>query len=263
MDNRDLDTIGRIFNIQRFSVHDGPGIRTIVFLKGCAFRCRWCCNPESQSFEIQTMNIDGKTKTEGQDISVREVMDTVLKDRPYYRRSGGGLTLSGGESLLQPEFAVALLRTAKNNGINTAIESTGFASFDVIERFLPYLDLFLMDIKHINSQKHKEFVGRPNELVLENAKKIAQKAKNLIIRVPVIPTFNDTKEEILDIAKFASSLENVKNIHLLPYHRLGADKYKWLGREYYMGDILPPSDEKMNELKRVAESTGLVCQIGG
>ena len=263
MDNRDLDTVGRIFNIQRFSVHDGPGIRTIVFLKGCAFRCRWCCNPESQSFEIQTMNIDGKIKTEGRDVTVREVMDVVLRDRPYYYRSGGGLTLSGGESLLQPEFAVALLRTAKNNGINTAMESTGFADFDVIERFLPYLDLYLMDIKHINSAKHKEFIGRPNELVLENAKKIAQKAKQLIIRVPVIPTFNDTKEEIFDIADFASKLDNVKEIHLLPYHRLGADKYKWLGRKYLMEDILPPGDEKMNELKLIAESTGLKCQIGG
>ncbi|MCR4692363.1 MAG: glycyl-radical enzyme activating protein [Firmicutes bacterium] len=263
MDSRDLDKVGRIFNIQRFSVHDGPGIRTIVFLKGCAFRCRWCCNPESQSFEIQTMNVDGKVKTEGQDITVKEVMDVVLKDRPYYNRSGGGLTLSGGESLLQPEFAVALLRTAKNSGINTAMESTGFASFDVIERFLPHLDLYLMDIKHLNSRKHEEFIGRPNELVLENAKKIAKYAKKLIIRVPVIPTFNDTKEEILDISKFAASLENVNEIHLLPYHRLGADKYKWLGREYLMGDILPPNADKMNELKAIAESTGLKCQIGG
>ena len=263
MDNRDLDTVGRIFNIQRFSVHDGPGIRTIVFLKGCAFRCRWCCNPESQSFEIETMNMDGKIKTEGRDVTVREVMDTVIKDRPYYRRSGGGLTLSGGESLLQPEFAVALLRTAKNSGINTAMESTGFATCDVIERFLPYLDLYLMDIKHINSQKHKEFIGKPNELVLENAKKIAQKAKKLIIRVPVIPTFNDTKEEIQEIAEFASKLENVNEIHLLPYHRLGADKYRWLGRKYLMEDIVPPDKEKMQELKLVAESTGLKCQIGG
>lgn len=263
MDNRDLDTVGRIFNIQRFSVHDGPGIRTIVFLKGCAFRCRWCCNPESQSFEIETMNVNGKLKTEGRDVTVREVMETVLRDRPYYYRSGGGLTLSGGESLLQPEFAVALLRTAKNNGINTAMESTGFASFDVIERFLPYLDLYLMDIKHINSEKHREFIGRPNDLVLENAKKIAEKAKKLIIRVPVIPTFNDTKEEIHDIALFASQLKNVDEIHLLPYHRLGADKYKWLGREYLMGDILPPDRFKMQELKNAAESTGLICRIGG
>ena len=208
----DLDVTGRIFDIQRYSIHDGLGIRTIVFLKGCAFRCRWCCNPESQSFEIETMNVDGKPKIEGRDVTVREVMDVVLRDRPYYNRSGGGLTLSGGESLLQPEFAVALLRTAKNNGLNTAMESTGFASFDVIERFLPYLDLYLMDIKHINSEKHKEFIGKPNELVLENAKKIAERAKKLIIRVPVIPTFNDTREEILDIARFAAGLKNVENI---------------------------------------------------
>ncbi len=263
MSNRDLDTTGRIFDIQRFSVHDGPGIRTIVFLKGCAFRCRWCCNPESQNFQVEKVYIDGKEKIYGEDVTVRQVMETIVKDRPYYNRSGGGLTLSGGECLLQPEFTLALLKTAKEMGITTAIESTGFASFDVIERILPYLDLYLMDIKHINSSKHEEFIGRPNHLVLENAVKIAKRAKELIIRVPVIPTFNDTKEEITDIARFAANLSGVKEIHLLPYHRFGQDKYSRLGREYPMGDIPTPTDEKMIELKAAAETTGLKCQIGG
>ena len=152
-----LDISGRIFNIQRFSVHDGPGIRTIVFLKGCVLRCRWCCNPESQKFEVETMNENGKNKIVGYDITVREVMETVMKDAPYYRRSGGGITLSGGECLCQGEFSRALLKASKENGLNTAIESAATVSYDVIEKLLPFLDLYLLDIKHIDSEKHKEF----------------------------------------------------------------------------------------------------------
>lgn len=257
------DTKGRIFDIQRFSVHDGPGIRTIVFLKGCVLRCKWCCNPESQSFAAEEMSLGGKLKTVGRDVTVGEVMETVKRDMPYYRRSGGGLTLSGGESLCQPDFAVALLRASKEYSINTAMESTGFAKFDVIEQYLPYLDLYLMDIKHMNSKKHEQFTSRPNELILENAKKIAEKAKHLIIRVPVVPTFNDTESEILEIARFAASLPNVNELHLLPYHRLGQDKYKGLGRTYELPELLPPADEKMQRLLAKAKSTGLKCQIGG
>ena len=127
-----LDTKGRIFDIQRFSIHDGPGIRTIVFLKGCVLRCKWCCNPESQEYRIQTMMVQGEPRTIGRDVTVREVMETVEKDRAYYYRSGGGLTLSGGESLCQPEFARDLLRAAKEAGINTAMESMGCATFAAI-----------------------------------------------------------------------------------------------------------------------------------
>ena len=144
--NDSLSVQGRIFDIQRFSTHDGPGVRTIVFLKGCALRCRWCCNPESQSFDVETMMQNGKPKVMGKDVTVGEVLKEVLQDRPYYNRSGGGITLSGGESLLQPDFAVALLKACKDSGVNTAIETTGFASADVIKRFLPYLDTVLMDI---------------------------------------------------------------------------------------------------------------------
>ncbi len=263
MNDNPRNVKGRIFDIQKFSVHDGPGIRTIVFLKGCAFRCKWCCNPESQEFDIQEMNINGEIKIQGRDVTAGEVIDEVLKDRVYFRRSGGGLTLSGGECTLQPEFSSALLRCAKESGINTAIESTGYAKFENIEKLLPYLDIYLMDIKHMNSEKHKEFTGKPNSLVLENAYKIAQKSEELIIRVPVIPTFNDKKEEILNIAEFAASLPNVEELHLLPYHRLGVDKYKWLGKEYALKSILPPEDSYMNELMQIVNSTGLKCQIGG
>ena len=260
-----MNTKGRIFDIQRYSIHDGPGIRTIVFLKGCVLRCRWCCNPESQSYEIETMMVHGKSKTIGRDVTVKEVMETVEKDRQYYRRSGGGLTLSGGESLCQPEFATALLKAAKENGINTAMESMGCAPYETIEKMLPYLDTYLMDIKHTNMAKHKEFTGKSNELMLVNAKKIAESGHtNLVIRVPVIPGFNDRVDEIESIARFADNLKGVKKIHLLPYHRLGQDKYEGLGREYLMGDVLPPTNEYMEKLRQaVLRVSKLDCQIGG
>lgn len=254
---------GRIFDIQRFSTHDGPGVRTIVFLKGCPLRCRWCCNPESQNYEVQLMKQKGKTKTVGYDTTVKEVIEEVMHDMPYYSRSGGGLTLSGGECLWQPDFGVALLKAAHESGINTAIETTGFADWEVIEQFIPEVDVFLMDIKHTNSAKHKEFTTRPNELILENARKIAEKAKRLIIRVPVIPGFNDTSEEIGEIAKFTASLPNVNEIHLLPYHRMGKDKYDGLGRPYLMGDVPSPTSAKMQELLAVCKSYGLTTHLGG
>jgi len=258
-----MNVSGRIFDVQKFSVHDGPGIRTIVFLKGCFLRCKWCCNPESQKYEIQTMLQNGKEKVIGRDVTVAEVLDIVKQDMPYYRRSGGGMTLSGGEMLCQSDFAYALLRGAKEFAINTAVETTGFAPYEKIEKLLPYIDTVLMDIKHTDSAKHKEFTTQPNERILENAVKIAENAKKLIIRVPVIPTFNDTETEIASIAKFASTLNGVDEINLLPYHNYGRDKYEGLGREYPMGDVPMPTDEHMQKLKAVAESFGLKCKIGG
>ena len=260
-----LQTKGRIFDIQRYSIHDGTGIRTICFLKGCVLRCKWCCNPESQEYGIQEMLVRGKPKTIGQDVTVAEVMETVEKDRPYYNRSGGGLTLSGGESLCQPEFARDLLRAAKAVGINTAMESMGCAKWEVTEQILPYLDQYLMDIKHIDSAKHKQFTGKGNELMLENAGKIASSGMTkLSIRVPVIPTFNDSPEEIRNIALFADKLPGVDEIYLLPYHRLGQDKYEGLGRKYELPDILPPEPEQMQMLKKIVENCSkLVCHIGG
>ena len=284
-------TKGRIFDIQKFSIHDGDGIRTIVFLKGCVLRCRWCCNPESQEYAIQTMKVSGEPKIIGRDVTVDEVMEIVEQDRPYYYRSGGGLTLSGGESLCQPEFARDLLRGAKERGINTAMESMACAKYEVIESILPYLDHYLLDIKHMNPAKHKEFTGKSNELMLENAKKIACSGQvRLSIRIPVIPTFNDSEEEIRAIARYAKELDEeacrigghragtscsgmekyetgsygIEKIHLLPYHRLGQDKYDGLDRKYLKKEILPPGAEQMEGLKRAAEQeSGLACQIGG
>ncbi len=257
-------TRGRIFNIQRFSLHDGPGVRTIVFLKGCPLRCAWCCNPESQLFDIEQINTAGVIKTVGEDRTAGEIIEEVERDRVYYRRSGGGgLTLSGGECLMQADFSEALLALAKEKGISTAIETTGFAKPEVIKRLLPYVDTVLMDIKHINGEKHREFTQQDNSLILQNAKMIAQEAKQLIIRVPVVPTFNDTEEEIREIASFARTLEGVKELHLLPYHRIGSDKYAGLGRKYKMEHIRPPEREKMEKLLSVVNKCGLSGKIGG
>ena len=261
----DRQTKGRIFDIQRYSIHDGTGIRTIVFLKGCVLRCRWCCNPESQNYQIETMMVDGKSKVIGRDVTVEEVLETIEKDRMYYRRSHGGITLSGGESLCQPEFAKALLKCAKEEGFSTAMESMGCAQYSVIDGILDYLDCYLMDIKHTNCEKHRQFTGKANELMLENARKIAESGKTeLIIRVPMIPTFNATPEEIAGIARFAQSLPGVKKLHLLPYHRLGQDKYAGLGRKYTMADIVPMEQDYVEMLLQAAENAcDLECQIGG
>ncbi|MBQ9777930.1 MAG: glycyl-radical enzyme activating protein [Clostridia bacterium] len=256
---------GRIFDIQRYSIHDGPGIRSIVFFKGCYLRCRWCCNPESQEYKLQELTEGGKTRTVGRDVTVAEVMDEILKDAVYYHRSGDGVTLSGGECMAQPEFAEALLRAVHEYGYHTAIETTAFASREVVDRLLPHVDLFLMDIKHVNSEKHQAFCGKPNDVILQNAKYIAENARELIIRVPCVPTFNATEEEIADIARFAASLPRVKELHLLPYHRLGQDKYTGLGREYTLAHITPPTNEHMERLAAAARAAAptLHVQIGG
>ncbi|HML45625.1 MAG TPA: glycyl-radical enzyme activating protein [Clostridia bacterium] len=258
-----MGATGRIFDIQRFSLHDGPGIRTIVFFKGCSLRCAWCSNPESQRSEIQEMRMQGKPKTVGEDASVETVMDTLLRDEPYYRRSGGGVTLSGGEALLQPEFARALLAACKEEGLHTAIETAAHVPWTSVEAVLPVLDLVLLDIKHMDSEKHARFIGQPNGLILENARHMAPLASELVVRVPVIPGFNDTTADIREIAAFAASLRGVKALHLLPYHRLGRDKYAGLNRPYPMGDAEPPSQAHMETLAEAASQGGLFVQIGG
>lgn len=258
-----LKAKGRIFDIQRYSIHDGPGIRTIVFLKGCPLRCRWCCNPEGQNYKIESMTVNGNQKIYGEDITVEELLPKLICDEFYFRRSGGGVTLSGGECLAQPDFAPHLLHACKDLGYNTAIETTGYSAWENIKKYLPYVDYVLMDIKHINAVKHKEFTGADNKIILENAFNIAKSGVDFTIRVPVIPGFNNTPEEINDIATFAASLPNVKKLHLLPYHRLGEGKYEGLGREYLLHGIEPINKEYMNMLLDVAKKSGLKCQIGG
>lgn len=256
-------TTGVVSEIQRFSVHDGPGIRTIVFLKGCPLSCKWCCNPENVTPDPQYMIVQGKPKLIGREMTVEQVMQEVRKDMVYYRRSKGGVTLSGGEALMQPEFTLNLLKACKAEGISTAMETTAFTEYEVIQRILPWLDVALCDIKHVDEAKHIEYTGQSNRMILDNIRKIGLSDTQLIVRVPVIPGFNHTELEIALISLYASTIPGVTRLHLLPYHRLGEAKYEGLGKEYELRGIEPLTSSEMENLLRVAKLSGLDCQIGG
>ena len=271
---------GVIFDIQRFSIYDGPGIRTNVFFKGCNLRCLWCHNPESQSMKNQLMFYSNKCvgcgkcaeickntftqnctacgkcvavcdrearKITGRTVSVDEIVNEVLKDRAFYETSGGGVTLSGGEPLLQIDFAVEILKRCKQNGINTAIETAANVPWSSFEKILPYVDNVLCDIKCVDEEKHRKFTGVSNRTILENAEKLKKENVNLVFRMPVIPTLNDSEVEA--VSKFAGDTP----LELLAYHKTGSDKYKALGVEYKIEEIVPPTVEEMQKL---AEETG-------
>lgn len=305
-DEVQYDQQGVIFNIQRYSLHDGPGIRTIPFLKGCPLSCQWCCNPESQhpypevvynamkcihcgrcvaacpkqaiSME-NPQHIDrelcnncgacteaclvGALEMKGELMSVQQVVDELKKDATHYRRSGGGITLSGGEALMQPDFALELLKACKDRGWHTAMETTGCgASKTTLEKLFKYVDLALMDVKVMDPELHKKYTGRDNHKLLENLRYIASLTE-AIVRVPLIPGVNDNEAAIMAIIEFAQSLEQVKAIHLLPYHNYGENKYALLGREYLLADTQSVPEERVDGLKQLVESHHYHCEIGG
>lgn len=293
---------GYVINIQPYSVHDGPGIRTIVFLKGCPLKCRWCSNPESQKDKPELAYNSSKCilssgcseclnlcsnneirKTEGNEITidrnididpsiladacpskalsvygklmtVDEVLNSVEKDSVFYARSGGGLTISGGEPLKQPGFTIELLKAAKKRRMNTAIETCGYTNWSNLEQAAEFLDTVLFDIKCINKDKHKEFTGVSNEIILDNFTKLCEKFPKLnkLVRTPVIPGFNDSEEDIEGIVDFLKGRPNI-NYELLAYHRFGESKYEYIGRQYPMGDV-KLDEEKMKKLKSIAET---------
>ena len=305
MDTINYRTEGNIFDIQRFSIHDGPGIRTIVFLKGCPLSCLWCSNPESQKLKpalmYQPMNcihcgkcvsackikaINPKNKEfidrnictscgecvnvcptgaltiKGKKMTVEQVIKELKKDAIFYRRSGGGITLSGGEPLVQSVFVKELLKACKAQGWHTAIETTAYANTEVIESVFPYIDLTLMDIKSTNSLLHKKYTGVLNEIIIDNAK-LVSKITKMVVRVPLIPGFNSSEEDILEICNIVKTLNNVNTIHLLPYHTYGENKYDLLGREYLMKDIKSLSNSEIEILQQIIEDQGIKCVIGG
>lgn len=293
---------GLVFNIQKYSVHDGPGIRTIVFLKGCALSCRWCSNPESQLRQPElaynvgrcltlnkcvrclevcvrgalirqddgTLRID-RTRCEGcpmpcaeacpaqglivygKERTVDDVLKVVEQDAAFYTRSSGGLTLSGGEPLLQGEFATAILREARRRRIKTAIETCGMVSPDTLREAAPFLNYVLFDIKHMDSEAHKAHTGMPNERILENFRILAEEFPDLPIlaRTPIIPGFNDNVEAVMAIANFLKPFVRVE-YEMLPYHRLGTQKYHFLDRTPPMGDVTLDK-EVMAPLQRAAQ----------
>ena len=298
---------GLVFNIQRFSVNDGPGIRTTVFLKGCPLHCKWCHNPESISTDpqlllrddrcircgecfslcknhaVQRMNGSFVTirdacaecgdcievcnaearEIAGKELTVQEVMREIEKDIVFYSQSGGGASFSGGEPLLQHEFLMELLQECKKKNLHTVVDTTGLTSPEILERVSRFVDLFLFDLKTLDDAKHIEFTGVSNSQILENLKHLADLGKEVIVRIPVIPGVNDDPAEIRASGSFVSSLGNVREIHLLPYHTTGLEKYRRLGMEYEMHDTLPPSADDLSVIvKELRNYVSSVC-IGG
>lgn len=292
---------GIVFNIQRYSLHDGTGIRTVVFLKGCPLRCQWCSNPESQIAKLQmvfssdkciacgkcsglnsliagTVNSakaefceknyenamqcpTGAIEIIGKEMPIEEIIQEVEKDREFYETSGGGVTISGGEPLVQWEFAAKLIRELKLRYFHVAIETTGYAPWEHAEKVLSQCDMILYDIKHMNSEAHEKYMGIPNELILQNAEKIAEKKLNMVFRIPLMGGINTDEKNISEVARFAEKL-GVKEIHILPYHRFGEGKYKKMKMEYTC-EAYTPGDEEINRLKGILELSGLTVGIGG
>ncbi len=286
---------GTIFNIQRFSIHDGPGIRTTVFLKGCPLRCLWCHNPEGLSREIDIEYspvkcigcgrcricpngchsirdgghyfdrdkcdkcgkcveacVSGSLLVAGKDYTVDEVMKKVESDVLFYKESGGGMTISGGEPFYQSEFTAALFKAAKEKGIHTAVETCGFCSDDALQRALPYIDLFLFDYKVTGAEAHKAATGVDNGVILKNLKTIDDAGKKITLRCPIIPSINDNNEHFEAIANIANTHENIVKVDLEPYHDLGAAKYTNIGKTPAFSHAIPEK-ERMAHIKEYIE----------
>ena len=261
-----------IFDIKRFAVHDGPGIRTTVFLKGCPLRCWWCHNPESQAKEPFTVDIERKLngksipgkKTYGEEVKIDELVETLLKDRHFYEESGGGVTFSGGEPMMQSAKLVKLLKACKQNGLHTTVDTSGFAKRDQFELILKHTDLFLFDLKNMDSELHKTYAGVENGLIHSNADFLLERGANLIFRIPVIPGVNTSKEEVSRMIGFIEErADKMKEVHLLPYHRIAENKYFRLRMKSQLPEVKEPDQAFMEQLKEQFLQTGLEVVIGG
>ncbi|MFX1380625.1 MAG: glycyl-radical enzyme activating protein [Promethearchaeota archaeon] len=291
---------GVIFNIQRYSIHDGPGIRTTIFLKGCHLRCKWCSNPESINpfpelflrkdrcdqckqcievcspkaifFENEKIQIN-RSKCDmcmkcieicplevincsGKKVSIDYIISEVMQDELFYNNSGGGVTLSGGEPLYQFEFTLNLLKQFKKNALHTTLDTTGYAKDKDFEKILPYIDLILFDIKHLDSEIHKKETGIPNEIILDNFERCLKHNKKIWVRVPVIPNFNDSIQYMKKLAKFLSN-KPIEKISLLNYHEWGKHKYKYLDRVYPLENTDFISEDTILKFKDIFETYGL------
>ena len=300
------DSSGIIFDIQRFSVHDGPGIRTLVFFKGCPLACLWCSNPESQRFEpdllfdaskcvacggcVEACTGGAVWKTDetveydrgrcvacgacaaacpaeartvaGRRVTAAEVVAEVMKDAPFFANSGGGVTLGGGEPLAQPEFARQILARSRRHGIHTAIETCGHVPWPTLEAVLPLTDLFLYDLKHLDAGAHRTQTGGDVALILSNLERLVGLGATVIARVPVVPGFNDTPENIRAIAEHVARL-GIRELHLLPYHRLGQNKYLLAGRRYEFAGGEKVAEAQLEVLRAAVQAPGVLVKVGG
>lgn len=242
---------GLIFDIKRFAINDGPGIRTTVFLKGCPLDCRWCHNPEGKSMEIEETPATEKSNQVSYHrrsigrrwIDSTSLVSEILKDEVFYQESGGGVTFSGGEPLMQPDFLLRTLLTCKTTGIRTAVDTCGYADSEKLKAIMPYTDLFLYDLKVIDPELHLKYTGVSNELILKNLELIADSGASIIIRIPVVRGVNDTPENISGLIRLLASLSSkIEGIHLLSYHHLAKSKYEKLGKPFDAMEDFEPGD---------------------
>lgn len=254
---------GIVFDIQGYSIHDGPGIRTTVFLKGCPLRCAWCQNPESQAARQERLReADGPGRMVGRRTTAGEVFDEVAKDAIFYRRSGGGVTLSGGEPLAQPRFAEAILALSRDAGFHTALDTSGHGTWSRVRPVFEQCDLVLFDVKHLDPVRHREATGVDNELILANLRRVRELGIELWVRVPLIPGWNDDDANAAALAGVVTrELGRETPVFLLPYHPFGEGKYEALGRK--PPSIQPPSDEQVARVAGRLASAGLAVQVGG
>jgi pyruvate formate lyase activating enzyme len=301
-----MDTKGTVFDIKGFAVHDGPGIRTTVFLKGCPLRCDWCHNPESQSARPVLAQFPrncigcGKCLTRcrqgalsrgedrilidralcrgcgecaktcyaealvlrGRVMTVMEVMAEVRKDIPFYQNSGGGMTVSGGEPLHQPDFTLALLEAARAAGLHTCLDTSGYASWSLLERMLPYVNMVLYDLKGVSPAPHRARTGRDNRLIRHNLQALTSEGAAVKVRLPMVPGYNDSEAEIREVAEFLAGLEPVPPLEILPYHKLGEGKYEALGIAHGL-HLEPPQRPVVEALAELVRARGVECQVGG
>jgi pyruvate formate lyase activating enzyme len=294
---------GIITNIQKFCLHDGPGIRTTVFLKGCPLNCKWCHNPEMISgnpelyktesrcigcgacIEVCPENINsitddrnhtctacgtcvnqcptGARQIMGKSVSVADLLKTIIRERILYDESGGGVTFSGGEPLQQPEFLLRLLQACRNQGLHTAVDTCGYAHFKTIKEIAAYSDLFLYDIKLMDTEKHRQWTGVSNKIILENLQKLNRIHNNIWIRIPIIPGINDTIQELSAIAQFLSSLSGIKQVNLLPYHQTGSYKQKHLKNGEWFSGYKSLLKDEIKPMSEPFIAKNLAVIIGG
>jgi pyruvate formate lyase activating enzyme len=304
---KDAEISAVVFDVERYATEDGPGIRSVVFMKGCSLRCTWCQNPESHSLRPQVMYYRSKCiacrrcveacpsgaiqevplrgfmtdsgkctlcgtctdaclsdarKIVGRRVPVGSLMNELLRDRRYYEESGGGVTFSGGEPLVQADATVALARLCRGEGIHTALETAGFVPWTRLEEVLPWVDLLYFDLKHIDSEEHRRYTGAPLDLILENLQKASEISENLVVRIPVIPGVNAREDTLRRMLTFLAERTRVRHVELLPFHRLGLGKYEGLGLRYAMADVGAMSREQCTAFAEIGSSLGLLVRVG-
>jgi pyruvate formate lyase activating enzyme len=264
---------GLIFSVKRYSIHDGPGIRVTFFMKGCPLRCMWCHNPEGispvQESVVSTNRIGDKEFIKNENVgnyyTVNDILEILEKEKVFINQSKGGVTFSGGEPMIQFEFLLEALKACKKEGFHTTVDTSGYSSAENYKSIIPFTDLFLFDIKHLDEARHIESTGVSNTGILDNYRLLLESGKDLMIRFPVIPGINDDTDHLEKLRSFiiSTKTDTLKRINLLPFHKIGSSKYKRFNIPYRMGSVEPPTRYKMEILKEFFLETGVKVKIGG